>query len=277
MALFSAVLPAVAAFVLYFAVGWLLPDAAARRYRLPGAVALAVFLAMAVSPATKSLWPAQFWDWIPYLGLLAAFACGLTHAAGVTVGERWLAIAHLTALTAWKIVPEWDDLAATRTLQIVAVAVGIGVLTILIEPLATKPGGRAFPVWLIMAAGASALLILIEVSETFGRLAALPASAFGGCALASWLAPRDADWRTTGLPYAVLVGGYAFVGFVYPAAPLTPLLLVPFAPLALWLCTRGPLARLTGIRALLAQAACVLAPLVVAAVLLLLRSAGDEW
>ncbi len=277
IALYSGLLPAAVAFGLYFAVGWLLPSDAGNRYQLPAAFALAVFIGMALSPTTKSLLPAQFWDWIPYLGLLAAFACGLTHAAGVTVGERWIAIAHLAALTAWKVVPTWDDLAATRPMQIAAVATGIALLTMLVEPLATKLPGRTFPVWLLCAAAASALLILAEVSETFGRLAALPVGALLGCGIASWLTPGAADWRTIGLPYAVLVGGYAFTGFIYPTPPLWPLLIVPFTPLALWICCTGPLARLTGARAFVAQAVCVLVPLLVIGAILMARSAGDEW
>jgi hypothetical protein len=275
--LYSGLVPAAVALATYFAFGWLLPEDVGRRYRLPSALALGVFVGMAFLPTTKSVLPERFWEWIPYLGLLAAFACGLTHAAGVTTGERWIAIAHLAALTAWKIVPTWDELAATRPMQIFAVATGIALLTMLVEPLATKLPGRLFPVWLFCAAGTVALLILGEVSETFGRLAALPASALLGCGIASWLTPSAADWRTIGLPYAALVGGYAFTGFIYPTPPLWPLLFVPFAPLALWICTCGPLGRLTGPRAVIAQAACVLTPLVVVAVLLLMRSAGDEW
>ena len=265
------------AFGLYFAIGWLMPSDAGRRYRLPMSLALAVFIGMALSPTTNSLRPEESWEWIPYLAILAAFACGLTHATGVTIGERWIAIANIAVLTAWKIVPTWDELAATRSMQILAVAIGIALLTILIEPLATKVPGRAFPVWLFLAAGACAVLILAEVSETFGRLAALPASALLGCGIASRFSPGTADWRTIGLPYAALVGGYAFTGYIYPTQPLTPLLAVPFAPLALWICCFGPLSRLTGARALVAQALCVMTPLVIVAVLLLMRSAGEVW
>jgi hypothetical protein len=275
--MYSGLLPAAIAFCLYFAIGWLLPTDVGNRYRLPMSLALAVLVGMALSPTTKSLRPEESWEWIPYLALLGAFACGLTHAAGVTIGERWIAIAHLAALTAWKIVPTYDELAAIRSLQILAVATGIALLTILLEPLATKLPGKTFPVWLLCTAGVGAVLILSEVSETFGRLAALPASALLGCYIASWLSPGVADWRTIGLTYAVLVGGYAFTGYIYPMQPLTPLLVVPFVPLALWFCCVRPLSRYTGARALAAQAACVMTPLVVVAVLLLMRSAGDEW
>jgi hypothetical protein len=277
IALYSGLAPAALAFGLYFALGRLLPSNASRRYCLPAAFALAVFLAMALAPTMRSLPPEQFWEWIPYLGLLAAISSGLIHASGVTTAERWIAIALVTALVAWKIVPTWDELADSRPTQVLAVAAAIYLLTILIAPLASKLPGSTFPGWLFCAASAAAMLVLTEVSVTFGRLAALPAGALLGCWIASWIWPEAAEWRTTSLPYSVLVGGYAFTGFIYPTDPLWPLLVVPFAPLALWLCSCGRLARLSGARGFLLQAACVLTPIIVVAVLLFQRSAGDEW
>jgi hypothetical protein len=278
--LFSGLIPAATAFGLCLAAGWLLPTDTARRLSVPAAFALAVFIAFAVSPTTKALTPEQSWDWIPYLGLLAALVSGLSYAAGITRGERWIAIIATAALAAWLIVPTWEALVETRMSLVYGLAAGIAVLAVLLSPLAsdTSPSPiRFFPLWLVCAASAATLFILAEVSELFGRLAALPASALTGCAIASWLSPRPCDWRSIGLPFAVVVGGYAFTGYIYPTEPLTPLLIVPFAPLALWLCLKGPLARLKGRAAFLVQAVCVLTPIIAAVAWLYSRSAGDEW
>ena len=101
-----------------------------------------------------------------------------------------------------------------------------------------------------------------ELGETFGRLAALPAGALAGTTIAVWaLRKPDYDLRSLALPYAVIVGGNAFAGYVYPSPPLCLMLLIPLAPLGLWLCASGPLRRLEGARAIVGQALCVLIPI----------------
>jgi hypothetical protein len=277
---YSGLLPAAVAFGLCLAAGWLLPADMARRHSLPAAFSLSVFIAFAFAPTTKSLAPEEAWDWIPYLGLVAAFVGGSFLASGVTLAERWIATMATSALAAWLIVPTWEALTETRLWLVGGLAVGIAILSVLLSPLANDTRSspiRLYPAWLLCAASAVTRLIMAEVSEVFGRLAALAASALAGCAIANWLSPQARDWRSISLPFAVVVGGYAFTGFVYPTEPLTPLLVVPIAPLALWLCMIGPLSTWKGRAALFVQAVCVLAPILTAAALLFSRSAGDDW
>lgn len=275
--LYSALVPAATAFAVFFALSWLLSESTSGRYRLSAALALGICAGFAFSPTTKSLWPTQFWEWIPYLGLLAGFAAGLSLAEGVTRGERWIIVLLLAAAAAWTIVPTWERLAEVRIAHVLALAGGIFALVALLEPVADRIAGRGFAFWLMLAAAATGLLIMSEWSETLGRSAAIPAGALAGCGAAMLLAKPGDSPRGLVLPYAVVVGSYAYVGFIYPQLPLTPLAAVPFAPLALWLCSVGPLSRLTGLRAVMVQAICVLVPLIVIAAILLARSGGDEW
>jgi hypothetical protein len=57
------------------------------------------------------------------------------------------------------------------------------------------------------------------------------------------------------------------------------MLLVPAAPLALWICGVGPLTRFSGVRAIVVQAACVAVPLVIIAAMLQASTSGsaDGW
>jgi hypothetical protein len=75
------------------------------------------------------------------------------------------------------------------------------------------------------------------------------------------------------------VGGFAYVAAVYPMEPMWLLVALPAAPLALWICALGPLSRLTGLRAIVVQAVCVLVPLVIVVGVVISQSGGaaDEW
>jgi hypothetical protein len=274
---YSLLVPAAVANAMFFGLGWLLPDGVSKRYCSGAALALGVFIGFAVSPMTKALWPAQVWEWIPYLGLLAAFVAGLSLADGVTRVERWIVVILIATTAAWTIVPLWERLANARPTHVATLAGGISALAILLAPLADRIAGRGFTFWLVLAAAATALLIMSEWSEILGRSGALPAGALAGCGAALLIAKPGHSPRCLVLPYAIIGGSYAYLGVIYPQPPLTPLAVVPFAPLALWLCTVGPIRRFTGVRAIIAQAVCVMVPLVIIAAILLLRSAGDDW
>ena len=105
-------------------------------------------------------------------------------------------------------------------------------------------------------------------------LGALPAGALAGCGVAALFLRETPDWRSLVLPYAFVAMGYAYTGAVYPTEPQWLLLLVPAAPLALWFCSVGPLARLTGVRATLVQAAFVIVPLIIIAALVRATAGG---
>ena len=71
--------------------------------------------------------------------------------------------------------------------------------------------------------------------------------------------------------YCVLIGGCAFVGFVEPEPPQIGILVIPAAPLALWACVIGPLAKTSGWRAVAIQATMVLTPIIVGIVWVVMR------
>jgi hypothetical protein len=273
------VIPALAALALFLAIGWLWPSDVARRYRAGLSFALGAFIGFVLLPATKTLAPSQFYDWILYLGILAALLSGLTRAEGVTRGERWSAVYIFAPIAAWLIVPGWPELVPAWQFQWSGLSLAVMLLTGLLYPLPLLLPGRAFPWWLMLAAATTSVLMLEQLSETFGVLAALPAGALAGCGAAALLAREAPDWRSLVLPYAFVAMGYAYTGAVYPTEPQWLLVLVPFAPLALWFCSVGPLARLTGMRATVVQAAFVIVPLVIIAALVRATAgaATDSW
>jgi hypothetical protein len=131
----------------------------------------------------------------------------------------------------------------------------------------------------MLVVATTSLLLFDQQSEKFGYLAALPASALAGCAVAALFARELPDWRSLVLPCVVVLVGYAYTGAVYPTEPQWLMLLVPLVPLALWICSVGPLSRLTGVRATLVQAALVIVPLVIIVVLMRATAgtSADAW
>jgi hypothetical protein len=239
---------------------------------------LSVLIGFVVWHDVKALALMQFWDWLPYLGLLAAFVTGLTRAGGVGSGERWFAIYLFAMLAAWLTVPHWPEFEPAWPVQVALFAITIVTVAALLSPLPARLPDRALPVWLMLTAAVLSVLLTAEVSLSFGKLAALPAGALAGCAVAASVMPGVTRWGGLALPYATLVGGYAYAGAVYPTTPIWLLLTVPMAPLALWLVATGPIARFAGWKSWLFQAVCVIVPLAILAAMLLIRGGGgDEW
>jgi hypothetical protein len=275
--LYSGVIPAATAFVVCLVLGRLLPDGMAARYALAVSFALGVLTGFLVARPERAFLPSDAWDWVPYVGLMAAIVAGTARAHRITLRARSTMYVLIAGLAAWLIVPQWEDMTPPRTVQMTAVAVAIFALALSLEPLAKRLPGQSFAVGLMLSAAASAIFVLAEVSETFGRLAALPASALAGCSVAALLNKRNSDVASLALPYAVMVGGYAYTAAMYPTPPMMPVLLTPFAPLALWISLWGRLRGLTGARAVILQMVCALLPLAIIAAVLVVGSAGDEW
>jgi hypothetical protein len=116
-----------------------------------------------------------------------------------------------------------------------------------------------------LAAGCVAVVIAANHSLTHGQAAAIAAAALAGCFAASCLSRDKAIGRGLCLPYAVIVGGWAFVGCVEPQPPLWGLLIAPAAPLVLWCFALPPLSRLRGYVAAAAQTGAFLVVLAVVA------------
>jgi hypothetical protein len=278
LAVYGGAIPAVIAAMTFFAAGWLWSKDVAQRYQAALAFAAGVFVTFLLLPSRGTLAPPQYWEWIPLLGLLAAFTGGLTQAGGVRPGERWLAICLLASLCAWLVVPKWPELFPAWPVQMATFAVAVPVVTALLIALLKRLPRRAFPIWLMMAACGAGLLILAEVSETIGSHAVLPVGALAGVGLATILSKTTTDLRALVLTYAVTVGGYSYLGAAYPMPQLWLLLVVPSAPLMLWLAAVGPLTRISGGRAIMLQAVCVLVPIAVAAAVILSRPvASGDW
>jgi hypothetical protein len=272
-AILGAVVPAATAVGVYVLVARLLTAETAQRYAAALAFGIAFAVGYGLLSARADLIPKRHWHWIPYLALGAAVLGPIGAARGLGAAERWL-LSLLAALgAAALLVPHWASLKPPRTTWVPVLTAYLGLLAALLEPLAGRVPARTLLAAMALAAACVAALIAGFVSLTYARPALSAVAALAGCWVACWFGLRFLPARGLGLAYAVVVGGWAFVGCIDPPRPLAGLLVAPAAPLALWACVRGPIARASGLPATAARIAAVLRVLGTAAGLVLASGA----
>lgn len=236
-----------------------------RRYAAAVAFAAGYCAGFALIRPWDELLPARHWQWTFYLAPAAAAVGPISAAAGVHRIERWLLLALAAIVAASLLVPSWDNLEPSRTAWVPMLAGYLFLLAAAMAPLASFLAPRKVLGWLTLSAAGTAALVTASVSLTYGQAAGVAAAALVGCSLALFFS-ADADHvRGLAAAYAIIVGAWAFVGCIDPPVPVPALLLAPAAPLALWCCAWGPLAKLRGGGAIAAQGAAVGMVLAVAA------------
>jgi hypothetical protein len=260
---YGGAVPAGVALVIAVLCRRLLPPTASERYAAAAAVASTFFIAYALLPWTE-LQPKRHWQWLPYLGAAAMIAGPLALASGVSRVERWLVHLMLALTAAWLLVPAWSTLEPPRPAYIAMLTGYLLLLMTALDALPPRLLGPLFLVHLTIAAAATALALAVSVSVKFGQLAGIATAAMAGCAVSAFFSRPHSAAQGSIPVFAILLGGSAFVGCIELQPPLAGILLAPAAPLALWICARGPLTRFEGVRGAAVQIAAVLIPLTIA-------------
>ena len=110
----------------------LLPTGASPRYVLAVAFAAGLTLGYVLLPSWANLVPQRHWQWIPYVGAIAALVGGLSQARQLASLERVLLCGLLSLASALVLVPTWDSLLPNRSvwcLGFMAYALGLMLLT----------------------------------------------------------------------------------------------------------------------------------------------------
>ncbi|MEX2176140.1 MAG: hypothetical protein WD872_17390 [Pirellulaceae bacterium] len=240
----------------------------AGRYAAAVAIAAAFGLGYVLLPDWAALVPQRHWQWLPYLALLAAVLGPVARAAGVQAFERWLLALLLAVAAAWVLVPAWSDLVPARGWSIALLAAYLLALSMALDALPERLAGPRLLGLFALAAGALAIVLLVSITAKLGQVAGVAAAAIAGAwTVAGSFERNEALLSRAAVPlYAVLVGGLAYVGAIeVPGATHWELLVLPAAPLALWVFAAGPLAKLQGWAALATQIGLVLLPIVAVA------------
>ncbi len=240
--IYGAVVPAAVAAGAALLLVRLLPQAMATRYALVTALAAGIWAGYVLLPDGLPWRPEAFWHYVPHLAVPAALAGAICGAVGVSAIERLFVKAAVAGLAAWLLFPTWRDLEAVRLRGSALLAVYLLCLAWAYSRLAHRMPTRQWLALLMIAAILQTVAISASQSLTLGQLSLLITGSLAGGWLASLAEPRVAAVTAT-LFCAVLLGGAAFVTYIYPRPPLTTLLLFPVAPLASALTLVGPLAR----------------------------------
>jgi hypothetical protein len=105
------------------------------------------------------------------------------------------------------------------------------------------------------AAAGVAALIAACVSLTYASMAGIAAAALMGCCAAAIFGSDPV--RGLSLPFAVVVGGWAYTGCIDPQQPLIGILIAVAAPLGLWWRSVAPAMPQRRVMALLIDGAAV--------------------
>jgi hypothetical protein len=267
----SGVIPALAAGITLWLVRWILPAEMHSRYGLTLGAGVGLLVGYGLLPAWAPWQPTTYWHWLPYLGLAAAGVGSLTLASGIHWAERWIAALLLAGLSAWYLVPTWGQLEPTRVWHVTVLAAYMAALIACLAPLSRQMAADRWLAYLGTSAFVSAVTTAIAVSLRFGQVGTILAASLLGLAAIAWLSPATIQpiRSQTIVPwYAILVGGMAYVAYVNPSPRLPGFIFMPLAPVALYLCHKGPLSHRMprqGWCGLLVEWSVLLVPLIVSA------------
>lgn len=250
------IIPSATAVVAALGIRFLAPSSAAR-FQWGAAIALGFLAGCLIFPDRLPLRPERHWHWLPYVGVFAALIAGFS--AKLATPQRLLLYALLAGIAAWPLVPNYADLKPAKIVLVPLLAGYFVAIAGLLSQLPDRLRGKPLIGVLRLAALATAVMVISEISMRIGMLSLRIPFALLCCAAPGWLlkplAKEEVGSAVLGLipVYAVLVGGSAFVGAVELPSPKWLLLLGPATPLLLWLFAWGPLARLQGKTAIAVQ------------------------
>jgi hypothetical protein len=213
-----------------------------------------------------TLRPARNWQWMFYLVPLAGLAGVISTSRRATWINRCVLIALLGVLTAGLLTAK-PVLWAPRPLCILLVFAYFISLWAALKPLESRVSAESLAAAFALPAAGLSLMISEQISLSDGKIVVSAAAAFGGVALGTWIAKRYEAAAGLSVPYVIALGGWSWIE-VLSEARLWPMVIIPLAPLALWLTQRGKLTRLRGAAALSFHVAVMIAVIGVAALLL---------
>jgi hypothetical protein len=210
-----------------------LPAAANERWLLPAAVAIGYFtgyLALPRSWAALVPQQGQAWQWLPYLGPLAAGCATIFPSQRVV---RWFVLAGVAIASGSLLTPTWPIFSLPWPWSIVCLSAYLFCLNSLFHLGLPRFRSHHLLGLLSLAAAITAVGIAAAWSTRLAQLAAIGATALFGCWLPVFLAAKPTEQSSGGIivVFAVLVGGAAFTACVDPEPPKWLLLLLPALPL----------------------------------------------
>ena len=220
-------------------------------YRTRYATSLAQLAGFLIGYRLLSLGPwmaTSHWHWLPVALIAAAVVGPVSCADGVGWMERLLLYLLVALVSAWFLVPTWDDLAPSRIVHFAVWAPCVAVTAALLELLAKRSKDRILLTVLWATIVTTAVLLALSGSLRFAQIALAGAGSLFGIVITSWWRREAANMTGAGLQFSMLIVGSLLIGRVnsFSEVPLASYLLVPLAPISLWLFASGPLSNIDG-------------------------------
>jgi hypothetical protein len=212
--------------------------------------------------------PAESWDWLPAVALLACAAGLLKPGGGLSFVLCWATRLAVAGLTAWVLIraqSERESEPLSRSWH-VALAVAIFIVWVILDLAASRRPDGLVPTLLAVVALAAAALAEMGGFMTVCLMATVVPGALAGGALVAWLRP-DPDISRAGTPaLAVLLPAVLFISYFnnYSDVSAASYLLLLAAPLCLGVAALLPLRAFAGRWATLILVAAALVPAAVA-------------
>jgi hypothetical protein len=180
-----------------------------------------------------TLWPAENWQWLAWLGVLACLIQAATN-------NKWILgifYSLFVLLAAWLLVPAFERLADERWYWLTAVALvlllslGSSIL------LANRLAGPALPFYWLLATFSGVLLVFCASILTFAQFGVILVGVIAGCCVACWRFPTRPLASAIGPGWAVFYSGLLLEArlYTFSSVPLISYVLLLCAPLTIWL------------------------------------------
>jgi hypothetical protein len=224
--------------------------------------------------------PDAHWHWLPYAMLSAALVGPVCCVTGVNSIERGAMYALLAVAVGSLLVPTWEDLDPTRPTYLIGFVAYVTLLTGLMDPLAKRLRGPSIPIAMWATITAVSIVLAISGSLRFAQIGISGAGAMFGIMLCACVVAEVSSLQGLSLGFAILTVGGLLIGQVnsFSDVPWISYLIIPVAPLSLWITTVGPLSQPTGVKRMVINAVLVATVLgigVATAVVADLHQAGE--
>ena len=255
--------PAALSVVVTWALLRVLPREVAQRFAGAVGCAAGFFVGYALLEP-RHLRPVTYWQWLPWLGIVAAIAGPIGFASRVPSAGRWTLWLVVSIVSTWLLVPTWADLNPSRGVHVALITACVFLLTVLLDMLACRTSGTLFSLSLCVSASCGAILLATFVSVRFGLLTVASAAALSGCWVISFRGSSRELVRGVTLFYSVVIGGLMLAGQVAAVLPSACFALILAAPLMLWMCEFSPLSSAQGKWAVMIRLVAISLPLATA-------------
>lgn len=240
-------LPTLSALLLLMNMRWMFPVNFARRYA-PSVAFVAAFQVGYWLLKLGPVYPEGHWQWLPHLLVVAAIIGVVSASQDLNVIDRVLLATVATIISAILLVPNWQDLTFPRQEYMLGWSLLVIILAQFYNSISLKFPATIFPAVLCLTCLTGAVLMTHSGSLLFGQIGLASAGGTLGLTVAAIFDKRSRSMDGLAYPMTFFLCTTMLIAEVnsFTEIPFASYLLIPCAPLGLWLASVGPLSRFKG-------------------------------